>query len=70
MARGPLNGKNTLMKNAREFEDKVYALVAEFSRMADAACERRDTNAVHWLVSEERKLANLIRLVEMRGYNK
>lgn len=58
------------MKNNREFEDKVYALASELNRMAVAACDRHDTTGVHWLVSEERKLMNLARAIELRGLNK
>lgn len=58
------------MTKIAAFEEKAYALAAELARLAEEACERRDTNAVHWLVSEERRIARLARQVEMRGYAK
>lgn len=46
--------------------EALYQCAGRLSELAGEACDRRDTHAVHWLVSEERRAANLARTLERR----
>lgn len=44
-----------------------YELAAQLRLEAEAACKRGDPDAVHFLVSEYRRVGNLPRVLKMRG---
>ena len=46
--------------------DACYELASKLNTLAAQACETRDTNMVHWFVTEERRIANLARTIERR----
>lgn len=56
-------------KEFRAFEDAIYIAARELENMAIEACQRQDTNAVHYYVSESRKLHIMVRNIARRnGY--
>lgn len=56
-----------LKLNDASIRDAIYTLVGELDKLAQRACDRHDTNGVHYLVSESRRIANIQRALEMRG---
>lgn len=47
-------------------ETAVYGLIAGLHELAIQECKKENTSAVHFIVSEQRKLDTLIRALKMR----
>lgn len=53
-------------KSYEKIEQASYALALALHEAAQELCETRDTSGIHFLVSKERKAANLPRHVKLR----
>ncbi len=53
-------------KVLKQIEETSYKLAQLLNQAACEACDRRDTNAVHYFVTEERKFATLPNYMKRR----
>ena len=49
-------------------QTKIYELIAELEDLAHRRCDGYDTNGVHFLVTEQRRLMTLGRVLKNRQY--
>ncbi len=54
-------------KQTHPIVDTIFTRQTQLNQLAVEACAREECHTIHWLISEQRKMDHLRRMLEARG---